>query len=156
MYKYLAITMLAAVLLTTGVAIGEDAVPAAALEEKTAPSESAFDLSTLGTRETLTQNWFGYGETLEERGIAVALGVTQVFQNVLSGPVQSRRNDAYTGSYDLDVEIDVAKVTGLEFLSGGTIYLGAEGSWGLGIDETSIGSIGGANGDAGGDRFMDL
>jgi len=118
--------------------------------------KSFFDLSTLATRETLTQNWFGLGEAIEERGIAVALGLTQVYQNVLSGPVQERRDDSYTGSYDIDIEIDIAKLTGLKFLSGGSIYIGAEGSWGDGIDATSIGSIFGANGDAAGDRFMDV
>ena len=149
MKRYFTIALLSAIALTSGIALGED--PAGPAE-----SDSAFDLSTLGTRETLTQNWFGYGETLEERGIAVALGLTQVYQNVLSGPTQHRRDDAHTGSYDIDLEVDVAKLTGLKFLSGGTLYVGAEGSWGVGIDDTSIGSLYGANGDAGGDRFMDV
>jgi carbohydrate-selective porin OprB len=147
--------MLSIVLAMAGASFGEDAASAAS-NGKPAASESLFDLSTLMTRDTLTQNWFALGEAIEERGITVALGLTQVYQNVLSGPTRRRRVDSYTGSYDLDIEIDVAKVTGLKFLSGGSIYIGTEGSWGDGIDTTSIGSIFGANTDAAGDRFMDV
>ncbi|MDP6636870.1 MAG: carbohydrate porin [Phycisphaerae bacterium] len=145
MTRYLVIIATSAVLTTCGTSFGQDASPG-----------SPFDLSTLPRRQTLTQNWLGLGQAIEQYGISVSLGLTQVHQNVLSGPVRRRRVEAYTGSYNLDVQVEPDKLTGWKFLEGGSICIAAEGSWGVGIDGTSIGSIFGANGDAAGDRFMDV
>ena len=44
----------------------------------------------------------------------------------------------------------------LETITGGLIFLHTEGSWSDGLDDSSIASIFGINGDAGGDRSVDL
>ena len=42
-------------------------------------------LGSLHDRDTLTNNWLGLGEKLEDRGISVALSLTQVYQSNLKG-----------------------------------------------------------------------
>ena len=104
--------------------------------------------------ETLTNNWFGLGEKLAEKGISVGLGATQIYQQNLHGGMSThRRAGRYTGSYDLEAEFDLEKLMNVK---GGLIFLHAEGSWSDGLDASSIGSIFGVNGDAAGDRSMDL
>lgn len=50
------------------------------------------DPASLLKHETLTANWFGLGDMLEERGIVIMLGVTQVYQvNVKGGLGASQR-----------------------------------------------------------------
>ena len=105
-------------------------------------------------RETLTNNWLGLGEKLGEEGISVGLGLTQIYQvNLDGGLATHRRAGRYTGSYDLEVEFDLEKLMNV---TGGLIFLHAEGSWSDGLDASSIGSVFGVNGDAAGDRSMDL
>jgi len=104
--------------------------------------------------ETLTNNWFSLGEQLGERGICVGLGLTQIYQINLDGGLATHRHSGrYTGSYDLEAEFDLEKLINLK---GGLIFLHAEGSWSDGLDASSIGSLFGINGDAGGDRSIDL
>lgn len=105
-------------------------------------------------RDTLTGGWFGLGGPLEERGIAVAVGVTQVFQANTSGGLRTRDgSDQYAGSYDLEVEVDLEALLGL---TGGSLLALAEGSWNEGINDEWVGALMGVNDDAGGDRSIDL
>ncbi|MDY6913434.1 MAG: carbohydrate porin [Planctomycetota bacterium] len=108
----------------------------------------------LAERETLTDNWFSLGERLADSGIAVRLSLTQVYQINLSGGLAThRRAGRHTGSYDLEVDLDLEKLLNIP---GGSIYVNAEGSWSDGLDESSVGSVFGVNGDASGCRAIDL
>lgn len=105
-------------------------------------------------RETLTDQWFGFGRELSERGIEVALGVTQVAQvNTLGGTSTHRRSGRYAGSYDLAVGADLETLLGW---TGARFVALAEGSWSDGLDASSIGSLYGVNADAAGDRAIDV
>ena len=108
-------------------------------------------------RDTITDNWFGLGRKLEADGIAVGLTLTQIYQvNVRGGLATHRRAGRYTGSWDLELEADPAKLLRLPALAGGTLHLVAEGSWSNGIDDSSISSLFGANDDDAGNRSIDL
>ena len=108
----------------------------------------------LWERETLTNNWFTLGEKLAEHGVSVNLGLTQIYQLNLRGGISTHRHSGrYTGSYDLELEFDTDK---LFRLPGGSVYVHAEGSWSEGLDGSSVGSLFGINGDAGGDRSIDV
>ncbi len=101
-------------------------------------------------RETLTNNWFGLGEQLNESGIEISLSLTQIHQlNVAKGRSTHRRAGRYTGIYDLEFELDTET---LFQLAGGTIYAHVEGSWSDGIDDSSVGSLFGVNDSAAGDE----
>ena len=105
-------------------------------------------------QETLTNNWFGVGETLQEKGISVALGVTNTYQLNLrnSNTLTHRRSGRWTGSYTLEMEVDLDRLMGVP----GLVYTSAGGSWSDGLDDSSIGSLFGVNSGAGGDRTIDL
>ncbi|MGB2823723.1 MAG: carbohydrate porin, partial [Phycisphaerae bacterium] len=134
-----------AVLFTTG-GLGA----AEAWEKSTDPRRPA----DLFRRDSLTDNWFALGQTLEQRGVSVALGLTQVYQlNLEGGLATHRRAGRYSGSYDLEVEFDLER---LFRLTGGTFFVLAEGSWSDGLDASSVGSLLGINDDAGGDRAIDV
>ena len=108
-------------------------------------------------RDTITDNWFGLGRKLEADGIAVGLTLTQIYQvNVRGGLATRRRTGGYAGSWDLELDADLAKLLRLPALAGGTVYLLAEGSWSDGIDGSSVGSFFGANDDDAGNRSIDL
>jgi len=107
-------------------------------------------------RETLTGNWFGLGDPLAEHGIMLSFGLTQVYQrNVHGGLSTHRRTGEYSGSYDLELDLDLEALAGL---GGGSIYGSAEGSWRDGVDPVSVGTFSGAgvNADAGGKREIDV
>jgi len=107
-------------------------------------------------RESLTENFFGAGDKLEEKGIAVGLFTTQIYQqNVRGGLSTHRRTGRYTGSFDLEVTADLEKLLGME---GARTYLLAEGSWPevAGITETAVGSYFSANADAVSTRVIDV
>jgi len=108
-------------------------------------------------RETLTGNWFRLGQELEEHGIALGFGLTQIYQNNVRGAAATGRHSGrYTGSWDLEIDVEPAKLLKLPALTGGKIYLLAEGAWSDGIDGPSVGSLFGVNDDAGGDRSIDV
>jgi len=109
---------------------------------------------SLFERETLTDNWFGLGEELNNRGIAIGLFATQVYQqNIHGGLSTHRRSGRYAGSYNLELEFDLETMLNL---AGGSITVEAEGSWSEGIDGPAVGSLFGVNDDAGGYRSMDV
>ncbi|MBN2581893.1 MAG: carbohydrate porin [Planctomycetes bacterium] len=127
-----------------------------AAAQETADSAEAAQSQSLGLwdRDTLTDNWFGLGEKLEERGITVGLGLTQVYQfNTRGGLATARHAGRYAGSYDLEIELDFEQMANLKGLRA---FILSEGSWSDGIDDSSVGSLMGVNDDAGGDRSIDV
>jgi porin len=99
-------------------------------------------------RDALTGDWWGTRTALEEGGIWIGVGLTQVYQlqlNSTAGLRTSRRSGRYTGRYDLEIELDLDKLVGVP---GASVYAWAEGGWSSGIDESSIGSWQGVNSDA--------
>jgi porin len=74
------------------------------------------------------------------------LSVTSIYQQNARGGVSTHRHQGrWSGSYDLEMELDMERLAGLE---GGTLYLHAEGTWSRrDIDETSVHSLFGVNGD---------
>jgi len=104
--------------------------------------------------DTLTDGWFGAAEKLEDAGITIDLGLTQIWQqNVKGGLSTKHRNSRYSGSYDLEVTFGLEKIVGWK---DAILFAHGEGSWSDGIDGRSVGSIFGVNADAGGARSIDL
>ncbi len=65
-------------------------------------------------QQTLTDGWFGFGETLAEEGISIGLGLTQIYQqNIHGGLSTHRRAGCYAGSYDLELELDLNQILNL-------------------------------------------
>lgn len=109
---------------------------------------------TLLDQKSLTAGLFGAEEVLEERGLTVVLGLTQVYQQNVRGGLSTRRtSQRFPGSYDLELEADLERLIGLP---GGLVHLLAEGSWRDGISDSAVGSLFGVNDDAGGDRAVDV
>lgn len=97
-------------------------------------------------RQSLTDGFWGLNESWEPSGVWVGLSVTNIYQQNARGGVSThRRQGRWSGSYDLETELDMERLSGME---GGTLYLHAEGTWSRrDIDETSIQSLFGVNGD---------
>jgi len=111
---------------------------------------------SIWNREVLAGDSMGLREYLGGSGISLDIGVTQIYQNNFNGGLSTdSRRGRYSGSYDIEIGIDAEKLFGLE---GGSFYILAEGSWTdtTGIDAVSVGSVFGVNGDAAGDRAMDV
>ena len=105
-------------------------------------------------RQTLTNNWLGLGEQMERYGVTLGLSATHVCQlNLNGGLATHRRSGRYAGSYDLEVEADLAKAVGLR---GGKVYALIEGSWSEGLSASSIGNLFAVNDDAAGNRSIDV
>ena len=91
---------------------------------------------------------------LAAAGIGLQLSTTQIYQqNVRGGISGHRRKGRFSGSYDLELSADLEKLLGIE---GGSFYMLTEGSYSDGIDSPSVGSFFGVNGDAGGNRSIDV
>ena len=122
----------------------------------TAAAQSTEASVSIPERQTLTNRWFGLGEQAESAGVTADLGLTQLYQinlNTGRGLMTHRHSGRWTGSYDLNVELDFGKILGL---TGGVFSISAEGSWSDGLDASSVGSLFGVNGDAGGNRSIDV
>ncbi len=103
---------------------------------------------------TLTGGWFGAGRELERQGISIALVLTQLYQqNVSGGQSTHRHSGRYTGRYDLEIEAHLERLINLP---GGRIYALAQGGWSSGINESSIGSLHEVNSLAIGERSIDV
>jgi porin len=95
-------------------------------------------------------------DILAEDGIEFVAGVTNIYQqNVRGGLSKHKSNGRFSGSYDLELTIDSDKILGFK---GGYFFLHGEGSWSKhgGIDEQSVGSYFGVNGDGAPRRSLDL
>jgi porin len=100
----------------------------------------------LGERESLTDGLWGLNDVLEPSGVDFGLSLTNIYQlNARGGMSTSRRQGRWSGSYDFEMSADMEQLLGLE---GAEIYMLAEGTWSRkDIDETSVGSAFGVNGD---------
>lgn len=99
-------------------------------------------------RESPTNGFFGLNESLESKGLEMALSATQVYQqDARGGRSTHNRAGRYEGSYDLELNADMQKLLGIE---GGSMYMLTEGNWSNGINDNSVGSIFNVNGDAAG------
>lgn len=118
-------------------------------------AEAVQDPDDIWQRETLTNGFGGIADKLADSGIEVGLGFTNIYQaNVKGGLSTNQRHGRHTGSYDLEIGLDAEKLWGLE---GGSMLVHTEGSWSrVDIDETSVGSVFGVNGDGAGRRAMDV
>jgi len=114
------------------------------------------DPDSLGRRDTLTDGFWGLNEQLADVGMELALNVTQIYQsNVHGGLSTHRRAGRHSGSYDLELLGDFERLLGVE---GGSLYVHAEGVWSqsAGINDNSVGSYFGVNGDARARRCIDV
>ncbi len=107
-------------------------------------------------QDSLTDGFWGLNRQLAGEGIELALSATQIYQqNVRGGISTHRRAGRLSGSYDLELSADLTKLLGIE---GGGLYMLTEGVWSkaAGIDQASVGSTFGVNGDARPRRSMDI
>lgn len=149
---------MAAVLGLAAVVAAEQGTSSAPAAAKTvtpdAPAAAKDPPASLWTRDTLTGNWFGYGDRLAEKGLTISLSATQVYHGVVHGGTATHRHAGrYAGSYDLELEAELDALAGLK---GALVYAAVEGSWSEGLDASSVGSLFGVNDDAGGDRSADV
>ena len=105
-------------------------------------------------RERLTGDWMGARSALEDRGLSLDLGLTQVYQRNTHGGLAAGVG-RWAGSYDLELGADMERMADLR---GGEFYMLAEGAWtgGQGLDSRAVGSLFGINDDMGGERTMDV
>ena len=116
----------------------------------TAHAESERPAPRWHEHDTLTGGGFGAFEKLEEHGVKLTLGLTQIYQRNLRGGMRADRDaDDYSGSYDIEVDLDSERLVGL---AGGLLHFQAKGGWSDGVDPRSVGSLFGVNADAFGDR----
>ena len=106
-------------------------------------------------RDSLTGGFGGVNEALEPSGIDFALSLANIYQlNAKGGTSTHRRQGRWTGRYDLEMNMDLNKLAGIE---GGSIYMHSRGSWSRqDIDVTSFGSAFGANGVADGREAFNI
>jgi porin len=118
--------------------------------------ENADDPPRLWQQESLTDGFWGLNNQLADVGVELALSVTQIYQqNVHGGLSTRRRAGRHSGSYDLEFFGDFERLLGVE---GGSLYVHAEGVWSesAGINDNSVGSYFGVNGDARPRRCIDI
>ncbi len=97
-------------------------------------------------RTNLTDELWGVGSSLESSGVDFSLSMTNIYQlNAKGGQSTHRRQGRWSGSYDLEMTADLQKLLGVE---NAELYMLAEGTWSRrDIDQTSVGSAFGVNGD---------
>jgi porin len=97
-------------------------------------------------RDTLTDGFGGLNEAMEPSGIEFSLSLTTIYQqNARGGMSTSRHQGRWSGSYNFEMTADLERLLGVE---GAQLYMLAEGTWSRrDIDETSVGSAFGVNGD---------
>jgi porin len=120
--------------------------------------------SDLWQRETLADGYFGLNNQLSNSGVEVGLGVTQIYQQNARGGISTHRKAGrYSGSYDLELSIDLQQLLCAEACPEGSrgkgnLFIHGEGGWPNieGIDEVSVGSALGVNADAIEKSIMDV
>ena len=98
-------------------------------------------------RQSLTDGFWGLNDALEDDGIEIGLGVTNIYQqNVRGGISKHRKAGRFSGSYDLELSANLQKLLEIE---GANLYMHTEGFWSKsgGIDGPSVGSVFGVNAD---------
>ncbi len=107
-------------------------------------------------RDALADDVFGLRNDLSNDGIEVGASATQIYQqNARGGLSTHRRAGRYSGSYDIEVDVDFEKLLGIE---GGRLFMLTEGSWSAsgGINDPSVGSVFNVNGDGSPRRAIDV
>ncbi len=107
---------------------------------------AAQQTDTLWQRETLTGGFWGLNDLLEPSGADFAFSITNIYQqNARGGTSAHRKQGRWSGSFDLEMTLDLSRLANLE---GGSVYMLSEGTWSRkDIDETSIESLFGVNDD---------
>ena len=110
---------------------------------------------SLWERDSISNGFWGLNDRLADHGIELGLGITEIYQqNVHGGMNTNRRQGRHSGSCDFEASADLQKLLGIE---GGSLYMHAKGGWSRSdVDTASIGSMFGANADAGGRRTLDI
>lgn len=110
----------------------------------------------LQKQETLTNNFFGLGDSLAEEGIEIELGVTRLYQQNVRGSISTHREGGrHSGSYDFILSADLQKLLDME---GARLFVHTEGRWSKSgsINGPSVGSAFGVNADGGPRRVIDV
>jgi len=129
---------------------------AAQVDEESTGTEDAKSAEPYSLRSTerLTGDWGGTRTWLEEQGVEVGLSLTAIYQQNVHGGVRTRNAHRISGSYDLELTFDLDNLWGVR---GGRVYIYGQGSWDDGISGRGyVGDLFGVNGDAGGDRAIDV
>lgn len=126
------------------------------LKADTSEKATANRSCPLWQQETLTGGLFGLEDELTENGIEIGLSATQIYQHNARGGISThRRAGRYSGSYDIEINMDFEKLFGVE---GSRMYMLTEGKWSksAGINDPAVGSVFGVNGDADMRRAIDV
>ena len=94
-------------------------------------------------------------EKQAEKGIEVGLGATTVYQhNVKNGTSTNSNRGDFSGSYDIEINLSLPELLGLE----GNVFIHGEGGWPSsdGTDGSSVGGISPVNADFIGSRSLDV
>jgi porin len=97
-------------------------------------------LQTHPESDTLTGNWFGLGEDLDDVGITSTLDLWTTYQANLTGGLET--DDDFNGLYYWDTHFDLERMIKLP---GAQVFLRVEGGWSAGINEY-VGAIMEVNG----------
>ncbi|MCY2927751.1 MAG: carbohydrate porin [Planctomycetota bacterium] len=94
---------------------------------------------SLAERDTFTDNWFGAGPALAEKGLAFSCSLIQNYQaNVHGGLSTDGDRGRYQGRYDLEFKADLNTLAGLK---GANLYASARGGWTPGIGPRAVGGL---------------
>jgi len=105
-------------------------------------------------RDSLTNDFWGLKDWLGPSGLDLSLNTTQIYQENVRGGLSTRRQAGrFSGSYDLELTANLRALLNVE---AGRLYTHAEGSYSRGIDPYAVGSFFHVNGDALGDRAIDV
>lgn len=105
-------------------------------------------------RDILTGRRFVSREMLSPKGITLGLDSTTIYQQNIHGGLSTHRHKGrWAGSYDLELAGDLDK---LLHIPDAGFYVAAEGSYRDGISEPAVGDYFGVNGDAAGNRTLDI
>ncbi|HOW72173.1 MAG TPA: carbohydrate porin [Phycisphaerae bacterium] len=118
----------------------------AAAEEKTAAvgEKTSFAGDNWMDWKKMTGDWGGLRNQMADAGITFDINVTQILQGNAHGGVDTKNGHRYSGSGDLTLTLDTAK---MGLWDGGTFVLNAEPKWGDGI-LNKVGSLMPVNMDA--------
>jgi porin len=95
------------------------------------------------------------GQPLTAEDIEFAVSAAGIYQrNVKGGISTNDRKGEFSGSYDVELLLNLERLTGFD----GTIFVHGEGGWtdAEGIDGRTVGSVFGINTDAIGNRSLDI
>jgi porin len=119
-------------------------------DEPPGPGHSAHNrevyLQSHPETDTLTGDWFGFGDELRDRGVSSTLNLWGVYQGNVTGGLETE--DEANGLYWFANHFDLERLVGLP---GAAAYVLVEGGWGEGIN-SGVGALMNVNGTAVGDE----